>query len=150
MSANIDKFAVKNIAKGRVCLKWKNAALNSQSMRLSALSKFKSGKVPTLLGTDVASRGLEIPTVIFMNVSNAKRVAMMKMLDDGFEDKVKDLRKLKHKTLADKGILKIRSKKRKAAHSQNSLVRNIRKSISWFNDAVTSCQASDYGMNMNE
>ncbi|KAF2591704.1 hypothetical protein F2Q70_00040125 [Brassica cretica] len=62
MSANIDKFAVKNIAKGRVCLKWKNAALNSQSMRLSALSKFKSGKVPTLLGTDVASRGLEIPT----------------------------------------------------------------------------------------
>ena len=74
----------------------------------------------------------------------------MKMLDDGFEDKVKDLRKLKHKTLADKGILKIRSKKRKAAHSQNSLVRNIRKSISWFSDAVTSCQASDYGMNMNE
>ncbi|KAH0864024.1 hypothetical protein HID58_081235, partial [Brassica napus] len=134
-----------NIAKGRVCLKWKNAALNSQSIRLSALSKFKSGKVPTLLGTDVASLGLEIPTV-----SNAKRVAMMKMLDDGFEDKVKDLRKLKHKTLADKGILKIRSKKRKAAHSKNSLVRNIRKSISWFNDAVTSCQASDYGMNMNE
>ncbi|CAN7058551.1 hypothetical protein Bca4012_094158 [Brassica carinata] len=147
MSANIDKFAVKNIAKGRVCLKWKNAALNSQSIRLSALSKFKSGKVPTLLGTDVASLGLEIPTVIFMNIS---WVAMMKMLDDGFEDKVKDLRKLKHKTLADKGILKIRSKKRKAAHSKNSLVRNIRKSISWFNDAVTSCQASDYGMNMNE
>ncbi|KAK1406891.1 hypothetical protein QVD17_38500 [Tagetes erecta] len=35
----------------------------SQALRLSALHKFKSGKVPVLLATDVASRGLDIPTV---------------------------------------------------------------------------------------
>ena len=30
----------------------------------------------------------------------------MKMLDDGFEDKVKDRMKHKHKTLADKGCIR--------------------------------------------
>lgn len=35
----------------------------SQSERLSALSRFKSGQVPVLLATDLASRGLDIPTV---------------------------------------------------------------------------------------
>ncbi|KAF6151754.1 hypothetical protein GIB67_010328 [Kingdonia uniflora] len=35
----------------------------SQSLRLSALNKFKSGRVPVLLATDVAGRGLDIPTV---------------------------------------------------------------------------------------
>lgn len=35
----------------------------SQSLRLSALHKFKSGQVPILVATDVASRGLDIPTV---------------------------------------------------------------------------------------
>ncbi|XP_042007690.1 DEAD-box ATP-dependent RNA helicase 36-like [Salvia splendens] len=35
----------------------------SQSLRLSALHKFKSGQVPILIATDVANRGLDIPTV---------------------------------------------------------------------------------------
>ncbi|KAF9588336.1 hypothetical protein IFM89_008766 [Coptis chinensis] len=35
----------------------------SQALRLSALQRFKSGQVPVLLATDVASRGLDIPTV---------------------------------------------------------------------------------------
>ena len=35
----------------------------SQSLRLSALNQFKSGQVPILLATDIASRGLDIPTV---------------------------------------------------------------------------------------
>ncbi|GAB4820782.1 hypothetical protein N2152v2_007828 [Parachlorella kessleri] len=42
------------------------AALHShqpQRRRLTALDKFKSGAVPVLLATDVASRGLDIPTV---------------------------------------------------------------------------------------
>lgn len=35
----------------------------AQKRRLTALNKFKSGTVPILLATDVASRGLDIPTV---------------------------------------------------------------------------------------
>jgi len=42
---------------------------------------------------------------------------MMKMLDNGFEDKVKDRRKLKRKTLADKGLLKKRSKRQKSTEN---------------------------------
>ena len=38
-------------------------SFKSQAQRLQALHDFKSGKVTVLLATDVASRGLDIPTV---------------------------------------------------------------------------------------
>ena len=41
-------------------------------------------------------------------------MATMKMMDDGFEEKVKERKRQKLKTLAEKGLLKKRSKKRKA------------------------------------
>ncbi|KAG4133242.1 hypothetical protein ERO13_D08G084700v2 [Gossypium hirsutum] len=154
-------------------------SLKSQALRLSAVQHFKSGRVSILLATDVASRGLDIPTVDlvinydlpryprdyvhrvgrtaragrgglavsfvtendvdlvyeieaelgkqlekfeckenevlsdFTKVLKAKRVATMKMMDDGFEEKVKERKKQKLKTLAEKGLLKKRSKKRK-------------------------------------
>ena len=48
-----------------------------------------------------------------MQVYKAKRVAMMKMMDDGFDEKAKERKKQKLKILAEKGSLKKRSKKRK-------------------------------------
>nr|POF23626.1 dead-box atp-dependent rna helicase 36 [Quercus suber] len=50
-------------------------------------------------------------------VYKAKRVAMMKMMDDGFDEKAKECKKQKLKTLAEKGSLKKRSKKRKREKS---------------------------------
>lgn len=151
----------------------------SQSARLSALHKFKSGKVPVLLATDVASRGLDIPTVDLVinydipriptdyvhrvgrtaragrgglaislitqseieliheieknlgkkmelfeckenevledikKVFEAKREAKMKMSDDGFEEKEKARKEQKMKSLAAKGLLKKKTKRRK-------------------------------------
>ncbi|KAK6123885.1 hypothetical protein DH2020_042376 [Rehmannia glutinosa] len=157
-------------------------SFKSQSLRLSALHKFKSGQVPVLLATDVANRGLDIPTVDLVinydiprypedyvhrvgrtaragrgglalsfvtqndvdlvheiegvigkqldkfeckekevlednitRVYKARRVATMKMMDDGFEDKAKARKAQKLKTLAEKGLLKNKSKKRKRA-----------------------------------
>lgn len=37
----------------------------------------------------------------------------MKMVDDGFEEKVKERKKQKLKTLAEKGLLKKRNKRRR-------------------------------------
>lgn len=154
-------------------------SLNSQALRLSAVQHFKSGRVSILLATDVASRGLDIPTVDlvinydlpryprdyvhrvgrtaragrgglavsfitendvdlvheieaelgkqmekfeckenevlsdFSKVCKAKRVATMKMMDDGFEEKIKERKRQKLKALAEKGLLKKRNKKRK-------------------------------------
>ncbi|XP_062144499.1 DEAD-box ATP-dependent RNA helicase 36 [Alnus glutinosa] len=50
-------------------------------------------------------------------VSNAGCVANMNMMDDGFEEKAKERKKQKLRTLAEKGLLKKRSKKRKGDRS---------------------------------
>ncbi|KAB2601885.1 DEAD-box ATP-dependent RNA helicase 36 [Pyrus ussuriensis x Pyrus communis] len=158
-------------------------SFKSQSLRLAALHRFKSGQVPVLLATDVANRGLDIPTVDLVinydiprdptdyvhrvgrtaragrgglaisfitqkevnlvkkieevvgkqmeefeckendaladitKVFKARRVAKMKMLDDGFEEKEQERKKQKLKMLEEKGLLKKRSKKRKREKS---------------------------------
>ncbi|KAK4837723.1 hypothetical protein QYF36_007951 [Acer negundo] len=139
-------------------------SFKSQSLRLSSLNRFKSGQASILHATDVASHGLDIPTVdlvinydIPMNprdyvhhvwltaragrgglsndvvllhaieadlgkqleefefkeqdvlsditrIFNANRVAKMKMMDEGFDEKAKERKKQKMKTLAEKGL----------------------------------------------
>lgn len=157
---------------------------NAQSLRLSALHKFKSGQVPLLLATDVASRGLDIPTVDLVinydiprfprdyvhrvgrtaragrgglavsfvtqndvnlihqiedalgkqldkfeckenevldditKVYKARRVAKMKMMDDGFDEKERVRKKQKMKMLEEKGLLKKKGRKRKREKSE--------------------------------
>ncbi|KAI8553200.1 hypothetical protein RHMOL_Rhmol06G0325700 [Rhododendron molle] len=186
-----NRSAIIFVPTGRIChslsllleeLDLKAAALHSlktQSLRLAALNRFKSGQIPVLLATDVASRGLDIPTVdlvinydiprnptdyvhrvgrtaragrgglavsfvtpeevnLFLEIEavvgkkmekfeckenevldditkvyKARRVAAMKMVDDGFEEKAKARREQNMKTLAGKGLLKKRTKKRK-------------------------------------
>ncbi|KAL5746609.1 hypothetical protein ACOSP7_027755 [Xanthoceras sorbifolium] len=154
-------------------------SFKSQSLRLSSLHRFKSGQASILIATDVASRGLDIPTVDLVvnydiprnprdyvhrvgrtaragrgglslsfitqndvvllhaieaelgkqleefeckeqevlsditKIFNASRVAKMKLMDEGFDEKAKERKKQKLKTLAEKGLLKKRNKKRK-------------------------------------
>lgn len=50
-------------------------AMISQKQRLAALAKFKSNTIKILIATDVANRGLDIPTVQLVINHNVPRVS---------------------------------------------------------------------------
>lgn len=52
-----------------------------------------------------------------VQIYKARRVAAMKMVDDGFEEKEKERKKQTLNTLAEKGLLKKRSRKRRREKS---------------------------------
>jgi ATP-dependent RNA helicase DDX49/DBP8 len=51
---------------------------------------------------------------INLQVYKARRVAKMKMMDDGFDELVKERKKQKQKSLAEKGLLRNKKRKRKS------------------------------------
>lgn len=65
---------------------------------------------------------LLIQAKLNLQVYKARRVATMKLMDDGFEEKAKERKKQKLKMLAEKGSLKKRSEKRKKSGEQSANV----------------------------
>ena len=52
-----------------MCIGFKSAELHSQlqqSQRESTLAAFKSGKMPTLLATDIAARGIHVNNIEYV------------------------------------------------------------------------------------
>jgi len=55
-----------------------------------------------------------------LQVYKAKRMATMRMVDDGFEAKAKERKEMKLKMLVEKGLLNKYSKKRKRRNKEKS------------------------------
>lgn len=61
-----------------------------------------------------SSSSLLMYLYINLQVYKARRVAKMKMMDDGFDELVKERKKQKQKSLAEKGLLRNKKRKRKS------------------------------------